>query len=172
VKGKLIVYLGGIRSGKSRLAEARFAKELKGRNAKPVYLATVDSRLIKSDRSMQARISEHQGRRPAAWRTVEIGRELAAHAGHGAMLLDGLGLWVALRHEEEPEMLLAETDAFLVSAKKSLAVMVLDECGQGGVSASPSARRFADLNGRVNQRVCAAAGEVWRVDAGLAQRIK
>ena len=64
MKGKLLVYLGGIRSGKSRLAEARFSKELKGRRLKGVYLATLDSRLIKGDAPMQARIREHRRRRP------------------------------------------------------------------------------------------------------------
>lgn len=170
--GKLIAYLGGIRSGKSGLAEARFALELKKSRAKPVYLATLDSRLARQDREMQKRLLEHRSRRPSAWQTIEIGRELSSQSGHPALLLDGLGLWVALRYEDAAEAVCGEAAAFAAEARKRLAVVVLDEAGQGGVSASAAARRFCDLNGRVNQAVCAAAHEVWRVDAGIAQRIK
>jgi adenosylcobinamide kinase/adenosylcobinamide-phosphate guanylyltransferase len=167
-----MVFIGGIRSGKSQLAERRFKRALKGRPARPVYLATVDSRLARRDAAMQQRVKEHQLRRPAAWRCIEVGRDLAAQGRHKAMLLDGLGLWVSLRLKDEPGLVIAEADAFLKSAQGSLAVVVLDESGLGGVGASAAARRFADLNGRINQRFCAAAHKVWRVDAGIATRIK
>jgi adenosylcobinamide kinase/adenosylcobinamide-phosphate guanylyltransferase len=169
---KLIVYIGGIRSGKSRLAEERFSKELMGKKLKPAYLATLDSSLIRRDSEMQKRLLEHRARRPSHWETIEIGRDLAANGGHKAMLLDGMGLWVALRHQDGAGLVLAEARAFAAAASRALAVVVLDEAGQGGVSASASARRFADLNGQVNQVLCSAASEVWRVDAGLAARIK
>jgi adenosylcobinamide kinase/adenosylcobinamide-phosphate guanylyltransferase len=170
--GKLIVYLGGIRSGKSALAELRFKKELKGIKARPVYLATLDSRLAKNDPGMHERIREHRRRRPDSWETIEVGKDLSAASVHRAMLLDGLGLWVALRHQDPPESVTADARAFVLAARTRLAVLVLDEAGQGGVSASASARRFADLNGRVNQLCCSAAHEVWRVDAGIATRIQ
>jgi len=172
MKGKLIVYLGGIRSGKSRLAEARFAHELKKLRVKPVYLATLDTKLIRKDSQMQARLLEHRNRRPASWETIEIGPHLATHAAHPAILLDGLGLWVALRNDDKPELVLAEAKAFAEGAKRKLAILVLDEVGQGGISASASARHFVDLNGRVNQVIAAAAQEVWRVDAGIAVQIR
>jgi adenosylcobinamide kinase/adenosylcobinamide-phosphate guanylyltransferase len=170
--GRLIAYLGGIRSGKSRLAEARFTLELKKRKAKGTYLATLDSRLAAPDPEMRARLEAHRARRPAAWTTLEVGRGLLKNANHPAMLLDGLGMWAALRLEDNADSVVAEADAFCALAKKALCVAVLDEVGQGGVSASASARKFADLNGRLNQAVAAAAHEVWRVDAGLAFRIK
>ena len=170
--GRLIAYLGGIRSGKSRLAEQRFALELKKRPSQGSYLATLDSGLAAPDPEMRARLEAHRARRPAAWATIEIGRELLKNAHHPAMLLDGLGMWVALRLDDKPDAVVAEAGAFCALARKALCVAVLDEVGQGGVSASASARKFADLNGRVNQAVAAAAHEVWRVDAGLAQRIK
>jgi adenosylcobinamide kinase/adenosylcobinamide-phosphate guanylyltransferase len=172
VRGRLIAYLGGIRCGKSRLAEERFSKEIKGKPLKPVYLATLDSEKIRGDKGIQARLREHRQRRPAYWDTIEIGRDLAGNAGHKAMLLDGLGMWVSLRLTDSPDMVLGEAGAFAVSASKALAVLVLDEAGQGGIAASPQARRFADLNGRVNQLICAAAHEVWRVDAGIAIRLR
>ena len=172
MKGKLIAYLGGIRSGKSRLAEERFSGEILKRKVTPVYLATMDSTLLRADKAMQGRIQEHRQRRPPHWATIEIGRDLAGNVGHGAMLLDGLGMWVALRQSENSALVLAEAQAFLASATNALTVVVLDEAGLGGVVANASARRFMDLNGRVNQLFCASAQEVWRVDAGLPTRIK
>jgi adenosylcobinamide kinase / adenosylcobinamide-phosphate guanylyltransferase len=172
MKGRMIIFLGGIRSGKSRLAEERYARELKKHKLKGVYLATVDSRRIRGDHQMQQRILEHKKRRPASWETLEIGRDLAAHGGHPAMLLDGLSLWVALRLADPPEAVVQEATDFALQASTALAVLVLDEVGQGGVSASRDARRFVDLNGRINQEICAAAHEVWRVDAGIAVQIR
>jgi adenosyl cobinamide kinase/adenosyl cobinamide phosphate guanylyltransferase len=171
--GKLIAYLGGMNSGKSALAEERFAAELKRKKGlRPAYLATYLSSKGKGDRAMQERIRRHRARRPASWETVEIGTDLAGQAGRPAMLLDGLGMWVALCLEQPETALLAQAERFARGAKKGLAVLVLDEAGQGGVSMNAAARRFAQLNGRVNQLICAGAGEVWRVDAGIASRIK
>jgi len=107
--GRLTLVTGGARSGKSRYAEALAAA---GRG--PVlYLATAE--VYPDDDEMQARIREHQQRRPAAWGTLEasreVGRALAAlpttpgpalPAMPGAMLrempgtvlLDDLGLLV------------------------------------------------------------------------------
>jgi adenosyl cobinamide kinase/adenosyl cobinamide phosphate guanylyltransferase len=80
---------------------------------------------------------------------------------------------VALRLEQSEETVLGEWKNFLALARqKSSVVLVLDEVGLGGVAAHPAARRFADLNGRINQLACAEADEVYSVQAGLAQRLK
>ena len=63
MKGKLILVLGGARSGKSELAE-KIASQLGG----PVkYIATATVQ----DLEMAERVTLHQGRRPASWLTVE-----------------------------------------------------------------------------------------------------
>ena len=171
---KILVFIGGIRSGKSGLAEQRFSRGLKGKAWKAAYLATLDSSRAKSDPALKARIALHQARRPKSWATLDCSKELKAASGFQAQLLDGLGLWVALKLKEKPEAVLRELAAFIagLKAKSKLAVLVLDEAGQGGISLNKAQRRFADLNGLANQAVCAAADKVWRVDAGLATRIK
>ena len=179
-KAGLIVYLGGLRSGKSRLAQDRLAQELKARKlAAPAYLATLLTAKAGKDASLKQRVASHQAMRPQAWATVEVGAQLEASAqactakGFDAWLLDGAGAWVALRLEQSEETVLGEWERFLALARKtSLTVVVLDEVGLGGVAAHPAARRFADLNGKINQRACAEADEVYGVQAGLTQRLK
>lgn len=171
-----MVFLGGIRSGKSGLAESVFARELKARKWRAAYLATLDSRLSKNDPSLKARIAAHRARRPKEWLTVECGTRarLKPAPNCQAQLLDGLGLWLALKLQARPESVLSELDKFLreLKAQSKLAVIVLDEVGLGGISPNRSQRHFTDLNGLANQLVCAQADKVWRVDAGLAMRIK
>jgi adenosylcobinamide kinase/adenosylcobinamide-phosphate guanylyltransferase len=179
VRGRLIAFLGGVRSGKSRLAQERFAAELKARRLKaPAYLATLLAKGAR-DASLSRRVAAHRAGRPAAWQTVEVGRALEACAqdclarGLDAWLLDGAGAWAALRLAEEEAAVLEEWQAFLGLARRSrVSILVLDEVGLGGVAPHPAQRRFADLNGRLNQAACAEADEVYGVQAGLLQRLK
>jgi adenosylcobinamide kinase/adenosylcobinamide-phosphate guanylyltransferase len=49
---------------------------------------------------------------------------------------------------------------------------VSNEVGAGIVPENRLARRFRELAGTVNQRLAAAAGEVWLVTAGIPLKIK
>lgn len=176
----ILCYLGGIRSGKSRLAQQRFGAELAARGLRhPAYLGTLLADAAEADLELALRLTEHRRDRPAGWATVEVGQDLLAagqacrRAGHDAWFLDGLGAWAALQLNA-PQQAMAALGGFLKLAEAScgLLVMVLDEVGQGGVPEHPVARAFADLNGSLNQAACGEAGEAWAVQAGLATRLK
>jgi histidinol-phosphate/aromatic aminotransferase/cobyric acid decarboxylase-like protein/adenosyl cobinamide kinase/adenosyl cobinamide phosphate guanylyltransferase len=87
---RLTLVIGGTRSGKSVRAE-----RLAAGSGLPVrYVGTGDRR----DPSMRRRIDEHVARRPAAWKTVDVDRSLAAACADAAgecVLVDGLGPWIA-----------------------------------------------------------------------------
>ena len=51
-------------------------------------------------------------------------------------------------------------------------VIVTDEIGGGIVPTDPMERTWREETGRVCCRLAAAAGQVWRVNCGLGQRIK
>ena len=51
-------------------------------------------------------------------------------------------------------------------------VILCDEVGCGVVPVDPSERAWREETGRVCCRLAAAAGQVWRVNCGLGQRIK
>ena len=158
----ITLVLGGARSGKSAVAEG-----LVGRLPPPVtYLATG----WPEDPDMAERIERHRDRRPAAWATVEAGRDLtgALRRLEGTVLVDGLGTWVAAHEDFAADV---EGLCAALAGRRGDAVVVSDEVGLGVHPSSEAGRRFRDALGQVNQRVAAAADEVLLVVAGRALRL-
>lgn len=174
--------IGGARSGKSQLAEAR---ALAGGLA-VTYVATAEAR----DDEMAARIAHHRAGRPAGWHCVEEPLRLAVTLAHLArpdtcLLVDCLTLWLSnlllaggdlASSAELPRTPLAaaEIDALLaiLPGLPGQVILVSNEVGCGIVPANALARRFADAQGRLNQRVAAACDEVTLVAAGLPLTLK
>ena len=176
--GKLVLYLGGIRSGKSGIAQER-VKAFAGQGA-VAYLATAMPPKPGKDRELARRLAEHRASRPRAWVTMEGWKGLvqplkkASKSRFKALLLDGLGMYVAANMDLPEAQLLDEARVFGMGCRHqaALSVVVADEVGLGGVPGHPVARRFADLNGRVNQVFASVADEVFFVMAGTALKIK
>ena len=80
---RLVLILGGARSGKSAYAQAR-AAEYPGPVA---YVATATA----GDSEMQNRIAAHRAERPSHWTTIEtplrVGQAVLAHALEGGVVL-------------------------------------------------------------------------------------
>ena len=91
--GKLILILGGARSGKSTFAEMR-ARELGGDSV--LYVATSETK----DEEMAERVEKHRTERSSAWGTVEAPRNVAqalraARSEATVVLLDCMTFLVA-----------------------------------------------------------------------------
>jgi adenosylcobinamide kinase/adenosylcobinamide-phosphate guanylyltransferase len=166
---RLALALGGARSGKSA-----FAESLCGPPGARVFLATAEP----FDEEMRARIARHRADRGAGWETIEAPRDLtgalrAADAPGRTLLVDCLTLWLSNRMLDGADV---EADAAaLVAALPGLAarvVMVSNEVGMGLVPDTALGRRFRDAQGRLNQRVAAAADYVVFVAAGLPLVLK
>ncbi|MGE3620447.1 MAG: bifunctional adenosylcobinamide kinase/adenosylcobinamide-phosphate guanylyltransferase [Acidimicrobiia bacterium] len=161
----ITLVLGGARSGKSAVAEAR-AREAGGG---VTYLAT--ARPLADDADWAARIEAHRARRPASWTTLEAwGTELGPILARatGTVLVDSLGTWVAGHDDLDPDP--APVLAALV-ARAGTTVVVSDEVGWGVHPATEVGRRFRDVLGEVNQAVAAVADEVVLVVAGRTLRL-
>ena len=165
---RLTLVLGGARSGKSRHAESLVM------TAPPpwLYVATGEPR----DDEMAARIAAHRARRGADWRTIEAPRDIAgafAAAAGGATLVDCLTLWLSnlMLADADIDAECARLDAALAQAKAPL-VLVSNEVGLGIVPDNALARRFRDVQGRLNQRVAARADRVVLMVAGLPLVVK
>jgi adenosyl cobinamide kinase/adenosyl cobinamide phosphate guanylyltransferase len=167
--------LGGIRSGKSEFAERLLADAVSVR-----YVAT--GRRGRGDGEWEARIDAHQARRPAGWRTVEVGdapielpRVLAGADHQESLLVDDLGGWVgSVTEVTEPEAWGGLTSALQTAVTDCSArlVLVSPEVGLSLVPATAAGRVFADALGRVNQAVAAACDVVVLVIAGNAVPVK
>lgn len=164
--------LGGVRSGKSRLAE-RLASES---GLAVTYVATARC----TDEEMAERIALHQARRPAHWCVREVGAELGPvlleEAGRGrCLLVDCLTLWLThLLWDLDAATAEASQQAFLDALPRlpGRLILVSNETGLGIVPLGELTRRFCDDMGRLHQAVAERCDRVIFTLAGLPQVLK
>ncbi|GGB23536.1 cobalamin biosynthesis protein CobU [Flexivirga endophytica] len=163
---------GGVRSGKSRHAEALVADL-----PSVTYVAPGPTTAEDPDPDWAARIAAHRQRRPARWTTLETRDLTAALRTDGPVIVDCLGTWLTAVLDERalwdsPTEEIADVvnglveDAAAVLRTRDQVVLVTNEVGLGVVPAHRSGRLFRDLLGEVNQRLGAACDEVHLVVAG------
>jgi adenosylcobinamide kinase/adenosylcobinamide-phosphate guanylyltransferase len=179
----LILITGGARAGKSTFAEDLALHW--GGTEKVCYVATAEP----GDDEMRERIAAHRKNRPAGWRTIEVPREVATHLelvvglSASVVLIDCLTLlvsnvllaqpesareddiWIAVEHEVNGLIRVAQQSGVVM-------LVVTNEVGLGVVPATRLGRLFRDLLGRANQRLAAAAEQMFLVVSGLALEIK
>lgn len=162
---------GGQRSGKSLFAENLALS----RSDRPCYLAT--ARVY--DEEFRKRVDVHKARRGDRWVNFEIPLRVS-EAGIGeedVVLLDCLTLlatnWFFECGEDVKSTVnsvTAELDALF--SRMADVIIVTNEIGLGGVSPNALQRRFADVQGAVNQWVSERASEVYLVVSGIPVKIK
>ena len=179
--GRLLLVLGGARSGKSAYAQ-RLAQELGGDHV--LFVATAEA----GDEDMAQRIARHQQERPASWRTLEtprqVGRAIALHRDDTAVVvIDCLTLLVSntlLHCGASPDHVVAEAAvqeevaALLQTcqARAAACIVVSNEVGLGLVPDNPLGRLYRDLLGKANQALAAHAEAVYFMVAGLPVDVK
>jgi adenosylcobinamide kinase/adenosylcobinamide-phosphate guanylyltransferase len=169
--------LGGIRSGKSRWAEAAIAESLQA--DQPVqYVAT--GQVVDTDVAWRQRIAEHRDRRPSHWSTVEtddVARQLR-RSPDTPTLVDDIGGWLTAtldkRQAWDGGSLSPDLDDLTAAVAEfnSPLVLVSPEVGLTVVAATASGRRFSDELGALNQRLAAVCERVVLVVAGHPLPIK
>ncbi len=163
---RVVLVTGPSRSGKSEWAE-----QLAARSGQPVvYVAT--AQLDAHDPEWQARIAQHQLRRPAEWVTLTVPIALAATIGQATadqcLLVDSLGTWLANCLEED-EATWADTVKVLLESLQTTAsrvILVAEEVGWGVVPAYPLGRKFRDRLGSVVRQIGGMAHPTYLVTAG------
>jgi adenosylcobinamide kinase/adenosylcobinamide-phosphate guanylyltransferase len=164
--------LGGIRSGKSRLAEQHALAS----SLPVVYIATAQVR----DEEMRRRVAEHQSRRPGSWALVEAGQNLAEvlqrEAGaQRCVLVDCLTLWLTqLLCDADEATLRRECDALLevLPRLSGQIILVSNETNMGIVPLGELSRRYCDEAGRLHQQLGALCERVILTVAGLPLIVK
>jgi len=151
----ITLVLGGVRSGKSEVAE-RLAGPGPG-----TYVAT--GLVSPGDDDFAERIARHRARRPEGWVTVEEPRAVPAVLArlHGPVLLDALGTWIANDLRPDIDGLVAA-----LVGRQDDTVVVSEEVGLGVHPVSEVGRLFADRLGEANRRVAEVADRCLLVVAG------
>lgn len=183
--GRLILVLGGTKSGKTSFVQNR-AKELQriSRDGEVLYIAT--ARVL--DEEMKVRVARHIADRPASWKTWEKPTRLHEgledmSEGCCALLLDCLTMLatnIISDLGEEPSLteatraLFEEIDRIIeiIPRLPGELLVVSNQVEAGLVSPYRLGRLFQDLMGMTHQRIAAAADEVYLMTAGIPQRIK
>ena len=165
--------LGGVRSGKSRLAE-RLASES---GLAVTYVATAK---VGDDDEMARRVALHRAHRPAHWGLIEVGSDLAGALSQQAapehcLLVDCLTLWLThlLWDTDEATTEAAQRDLLEVLPRlPGRIILVSNETGLGIIPLGELTRRYCDEIGRLHQSVAASCDRVIFTVAGLPQVLK
>jgi adenosylcobinamide kinase / adenosylcobinamide-phosphate guanylyltransferase len=176
--------LGGLRSGKSRTAEARAGVWLQTRGHEACLIATATA----GDDEMRVRIARHRADRALrvpALHTVEEPLAVAEalreqSAVHRLVVVDCLTLWLTnllMPHhgagvddaacEQRVQALLAA-----LQTAPGPVVLVSNEIGLGVMPLGRETRRFADVLGSLHQRLAAACERVTLMVAGQEVAVK
>lgn len=176
--GKLILILGGARSGKSSYGE-RLAAEI---SDDVLFIATAQA----WDDDMRQRIERHQADRPADWQTLEAPTGVAAALGDRrarVILLDCITLLASnlllfdgddADRDKAASRIAVELDGLLARIEQDEAtwIIISNEVGLGLVPDNRLGRIYRDLLGRANQRLAAHAEQVLFLVAGIPMTIK
>ena len=181
---KIILLLGGARSGKSH-----FAREYARKNGgKVLFVATATA----GDEDMRLRIAKHKKDRPATWRTLEavsdIGKQIEVNAGDAELIIiDCITMLVNnifSRYDEKQfdtingtvleKEVLAEIKQLQRCLKKVGAsfLIISNEVGLGLVPDNRMGRLYRDILGRANQMLAQTADEVFLLVSGFPLRVK
>lgn len=171
-KSKVVLVLGGARSGKSSWA-LRYAERHHGSR---LFVAT--ARVL--DEEMARRVELHKASRGPTWSLLEepteIGEVLRSRcAGFEVVLVDCLTIWlsnVLLEKGEAQVRPYVDQLAGALSATDQPVIMVSNEVGLGIVPENALGRQFRDLAGEMNQRLAGLADMVVFMAAGLPLFLK
>lgn len=167
---EIIFITGGQRSGKSRFAQ-QLAEQ---KSANPIYLATARA----WDADFKERIKRHQADRGNQWTTIEEEKHISELDLHGkTVLLDCITLWLTnIFHDNEyriEEALTQAKEEWTRFIQQDFTLIVVsNEIGMGVIPEHESARKFADLQGWMNQYIASLANTVYLMVSGIPIKIK
>jgi len=167
---KITFITGGQRSGKSRYAQELAEKK----SDEPVYLATAHI----WDADFEQRVKRHQSDRGEKWTTIEEEIEIGRLTLDGkTVLLDCITLWLTnifYKNKSDVNQSLEKAkEVWENFVKKDITLIVVsNELGMGVHPENELARKFADLQGWMNQHIAQTADEVFLMISGIPVKIK
>ena len=166
----MIFITGGARSGKSR-----YAQELALRHSDhPVYVAT--ARIW--DEEFRHRVGRHRQERDARWTLLEEEKRLGTLPLAGKVaVIDCVTLWITnffadLRYDVDACLAACKQEIEVLLQQEAVLLVISNEIGMGMHADTEVGRKFADLQGWVNQMLAASADEVIFMVSGIPLTIK
>jgi len=164
--------LGGIKSGKSKLAESLAIESNK--------TVTVIATATANNTEMQTRIEHHKRSRPPQWQVIEEPIKLAdvliqSLEKNDYIIIDCLTLWVTnLLLNKDKTALEKETKALLdiLLASSGSITMISNETSMGVIPMGELTRRFCDETGLLHQKLATQCDNVLLTVAGLPMALK
>ena len=161
------LFIGGIKSGKSFLAEQY---SVKNATTKPIYLATTEF----IDSEMSERVKAHKQQRKESFITVEEPLKLnnIVSQSDDLVLIECLSMWInnMLYHGFDFSDIKEEIQKVMQQEKD--VVFVLNDVGSGVIPDNELARKYIDISGKISQIVAEDCDEVFHVIAGIGTKIK
>jgi len=162
-----VLYFGGQKSGKSRLAEKK-ALAL-SRDKKPYYIATYNNSF--KDSEMEERIKKHKLQRANRFITIEESFNLnRVIKDKNIYLIDCVSMWILNMIDKDLSKLLEEIE--LISKRDIDIIFVLNDVNSGIIPIDKISRRFVDYSGVIGQKIASFCDEVYEVKFGIELKIK
>ncbi len=164
-----ILILGGVKSGKSRLA-LEMAKQFPSPR---LFVGTAEP----FDEEMQEKIWRHQAERGPEWETLEepldLNKALTKVPDYGVCLIDCLTVWLGnLWHYQLDLEKEIETFCQALATTSGNLILVSNEIGLGPLPGKMAVRKYTEALGQLNQRVASMCDRVYLVVAGLVLSLK
>lgn len=163
---KGVLFIGGIKSGKSKNAEIFALQKCK----RPIYLAT--SELF--DDEMREKADLHKKQRGDRFETIEEPLKLYERlkGANGVVLVECVSVWInnMLHYGFGEDEIITELERLFTL--NSLVVFVINDVSSGILPINDLARRFININGIAAQLIASNCDEVYHTVAGISVRIK
>lgn len=161
------LFIGGIKSGKSKNAEQY---TLQHSTSKPIYLATNEF----FDEEMKLKVQHHKEQRSDTFKTLEEPLKLTniIKTQDNTVLVECVSMWInnMLHHGFTEEDMIKELQE--ISQLKTQTVWVINDVSCSVISTNKLTRKFVDINGRISQLLASQSEEVYNTIAGISVQVK
>ena len=161
------LFIGGIKSGKSKNAEEYVLKHAK---KKPIYLATTEF----FDDEMSQKVKKHKLDRGDTFETLEESLHLnkVIKNQDSIILVECVSMWInnMIYHGFNEEGMIKQIED--ISKQNAQIVFVINDVSCSVVSDNKLVREFVDINGRISQLLASKCQEVYNTVAGVQVKIK
>jgi len=162
-----ILYFGGQKSGKSKLAELKTLELAKEK--KPFYIATYNDNF--DDNEMASRIIKHKNQRTNKFNTIEEQFDLLKVIKENeTYLVDCVSMWLLNNLELNEDKLIKQLTS--LAKLNTNIVFVLNDVNSGVIPIDKISRKFVDMTGIIGQKLASFCNEVYEVKFGIEIRIK